>query len=295
MVQLPDSSELDIAALTAVFHSTTNSYKFYWFLAILDNIQEKGNQLVISQKDIAQSMLANVWYPLDYYKLSFGAQDGFKQVAALISSKIDIDNSPNGPGLIEQINHRFTATELIGLEKEINKNLIRWVPFRFIRPFFANETACLPDSKVNKVIENLSQSLFIVQPGRVIYKILNNAIEINPIWASYLRKHQAILRAFTQWHLVKFLQKNNPNVIGLTEKLEKPIERNLKLANQFWRGFLRGNPDLNCIYSGQLITSENLSLDHFLPWSYVAHDQLWNIIPTPKSIQGFLIKPIVES
>ena len=25
---------------------------------------------------------------------------------------------------------------------------------------------------------------------------------------------------------------------------------------------------------------KNFSLDHFLPWSFVAHDELWNLIPT---------------
>ena len=60
----------------------------------------------------------------------------------------------------------------------------------------------------------------------------------------------------------------------------------LKLANRFWKGYIAENPDVTCIYSGQPITFQNLSLDHFLPWSYVVHDQLWNIIPTPKNINS---------
>lgn len=28
------------------------------------------------------------------------------------------------------------------------------------------------------------------------------------------------------------------------------------------------------------------SLDHFLPWRFVAHDLLWNIIPTPKNVNS---------
>lgn len=80
--------------------------------------------------------------------------------------------------------------------------------------------------------------------------------------------------------------KNNPNVTGLTEKLDKPAERDLKQAGLFWKGYLAENPGLSCIYSGQIITTGNLSLDHFLPWSFVAHDQLWNIIPTPKSVNS---------
>lgn len=286
MTQLPESDELDIASLSAVFQNTTNSYKFYWFLAILDSLQQDGEQLVISQKDLALRMLASVWYPLDYFKLSFGAQDGFKQVASLISSKVEIDNRPNAPNLLKQINLHFSADEVAILGKEINKNLIRWVPFRFIRPFFAVETRGISDEKVNKEIERLSYDLFQSQPGRVIYRISEGTIELNPIWAQYLQKHQNILRGFIYWHLVRFVQKNNPNVIGLTEKLEKPADRKLGLAKAFWKSFLKENSNVTCIYSGKLIDNHVISLDHFLPWSYVAHDQLWNIVPTFRSINS---------
>jgi hypothetical protein len=119
-----------------------------------------------------------------------------------------------------------------------------------------------------------------------MYRISEEEIELNPIWAKYLQKHQSILRGFIHWHLVRFVQKNNPNVIGLTEKLEKPIKRDLNLAGRFWKGFLDGNPEVACIYSSQPVSRQNLSLDHFLPWSYVAHDQLWNIIPVPKNINS---------
>lgn len=49
---------------------------------------------------------------------------------------------------------------------------------------------------------------------------------------------------------------------------------------------MKANPSLQCIYSDQTITLQNISLDHFIPWSYVAHDRLWNIIPTPKNINS---------
>lgn len=30
----------------------------------------------------------------------------------------------------------------------------------------------------------------------------------------------------------------------------------------------------------------DVSLDHFVPWSYVAHDELWNLVPTTKSLNS---------
>lgn len=283
-MNLPENLQLDVAKLSAVFRDTTNSYKFYWFLSILDSLAE-NEKSVISQHEIALRMLSNVWYPLDYFKLSFGTQDGFKNIAQFVSSKIKIDNRPNSPSVLHQIKKQFSGNDLSLLSQEIKK-LYRWVPFRFVRPFFEIETKGIIDQNVNTVIIASSNDLFDKQPHRVVYRFVGDTIELNPIWVTYFQKHQTILRSFVHWHLLRFVQKNNPTVIGLSEKLQKPIQRNLNLANKFWQGYLKENPNLTCIYSGQLVASENLSLDHFLPWSYVAHDQIWNIIPTSKSVNS---------
>ncbi|WP_229598123.1 HNH endonuclease domain-containing protein [Runella aurantiaca] len=283
-MQLPEHDHLDIAKLSSVFRDTTNSYKFYWFLSILDSLRDNGEN-IISQKDITLRMLANVWYPLDYFKLSFGSQDGFKNVAQFISSKIPVDNRPSSPSLFTQIKQSFSEKDLTELTQE-TKKLYRWVPFRFVRPFIEAETKGILDQNVNAAIVRICDELFESQPHRIMYRFVGDSIELNSIWVDYLQKHQGILRGFIFWHLVRFLQKNNPNVIGLSEKLQKPTERDLKLANRFWKGYLAENPEMRCIYSGQLITFQNLSLDHFLPWSYVVHDQLWNIIPAPKNINS---------
>ena len=40
------------------------------------------------------------------------------------------------------------------------------------------------------------------------------------------------------------------------------------------------------IYNHQMLTTEDLSIDHFVPWSYVAHDEFWNLHPTTRSINS---------
>lgn len=284
MITLPENDGLEVSKLASVFSDTTNSYKFYWFLSILDSLQEQGNAK-IPLNDLALRMIANVWYPLDYFKLSFGKQDGFKTISTLLTSKISIDNSVNSPSLLKQINAKLSEKDLQLLSLKV-RELLRWVPFRFIRPYFTAETRGLPDSQVNSTLVELANRHFKDRPENVIYRFVEDAIELNTVWLEYFQKHQGILRGFIYWHLIKFLQKNNPNVIGLSEKIMKPTQRDLKQANVFWKEYIKETPDLRCIYSQQAITLQNVSLDHFLPWSFVAHDQLWNIIPTPKNINS---------
>jgi hypothetical protein len=285
MNQLPNYSNLEIGKLSSIFGNTTNSYKFYWFLAILDSVKENDKAL-IPMNELALRMVASVWYPLDYYKLSFGKQDSFKEIANYVSSLYKVDNSINSKNLFEQINTNLEEKSIKSIQQKVTSTLLRYVPYRFVQPFFTNETKGLEDGKVNNAIKEASNNFFSSEKERVIYRFTNDYIEINDVWLEYFKTHQSILRGFIYWHLVRFLQKNNENVVGLTEKLEKPTQRNLTLANDYWKGYLKANPATFCIYSDEIITNQNLSLDHFIPWSYVSHDRLWNIIPTPKNVNS---------
>ena len=40
------------------------------------------------------------------------------------------------------------------------------------------------------------------------------------------------------------------------------------------------------IYGDVPLDTSSISIDHFIPWSYVAHDELWNLHPTTKSINS---------
>lgn len=278
-MELPESPRVDVAKLAAVFADTTNSYKFYWLLALLDELAETG-QTRLPLRNLSLRMLAGVWYPLDYFKLSFGRQDGFKKLAAQVSARVTVDNQPSAPGLFHQLRAKLSAPELDELHRELD-GLLRWVPYRFIRPFFGSELRGLPDQRVNGRIAELAG-----QSAQAPYYFAGDGLVLREEWAAYFQHHQAVLRGFTFWHLLRFVQKHNPNVIGLSEKLTKPGQRDLKLASRFWREYLTAHGDFLCIYSGRPVTPATMSLDHFLPWSLVAHDLLWNIIPTPKAVNS---------
>ena len=283
-MELPESGKLNIACLTSVFSNITNSYKYYWFLSILDSIKEK-NSSTIKQTDLALRMVANVWYPLDYFKLSFGKSDGFKKIVTYVSDKMLVDHSINSPTVFNQINSSLSQEELKVVYAYVEERT-RYVPYRFVRPFLSDFITVAEDHQIKGQVIEVSNCLYSTCPEQVMYRFIDDSIQINDVWFEYLQIHQGILRGFIYWHLLKFLQKNNPTVVGLPDKLFKRSNRDFKLVEPFWKTYLEAHPDLTCIYSGQLITKQNISMDHFLPWSYVVHDQVWNIIPIPKSVNS---------
>jgi hypothetical protein len=277
MFELPDQPSLPIHLFNEIFKDTTNSYKFYWLWSILDELNESQN-LTLNCDKLALRMISLAWYPLYYYKLSFGKQDSFKKLSSLLNESIDIDHRSDLFTLLNHIEGRVEDEPITMVKSSITILLKRWVIYRFLRPFFSYELIGIKDQYVNSTIKALT----INKTGHAPYHFDKNDIVLDTKWASYMQSNQYILRGFIKWHLLRFLQKNNSNVVGLTEKLERPISRNLVFAKEYWTSFLLAT-STQCIYRADNLSLNDISYDHFIPWSYIAHDQIWNIVPTTKS------------
>lgn len=112
-------------------------------------------------------------------------------------------------------------------------------------------------------------------------------MELNPVWLSYLKENYDILSAFAYWGLTGFLQIRNPNVPNISGKLVKREERNsLSVQHKFWNIAIRHGLEVRCPYTGNLLEERMYDLDHFIPWSFVSHDLLWNLMPSDPSINS---------
>ena len=282
---LPTSNLLPVEYLSASFDNVTNSYKFYWFLAILDHVRNKQTR-IIPVRQLTAQMVANVWYPANYFRLSFGKQDRLGQITMNVGAESSLPIDSERVNIIRSVlNHLKDSSEIA---REI-KSLQEYVPFRFLRPFFASKLRGMKDTVINSNIEKMAEELYNNPGSPCLYRFISTpdfSIEIHPAWFEYLKQHLSILTGFCMWHLVGYLQKNNPNVPNIPNKLIEPSQRDLKRAREFWGIAFGKLEQVQCVYSGLEMNKEQFSLDHFLPWRFVAHDLLWNIIPAPKNINS---------
>jgi len=72
---LPSNNKLSISKLTQVFNSTSASYKYYWFISLLQLSTKNRTNEKIEVRDILIQMICNAWYPVNYFKLSYGYSD----------------------------------------------------------------------------------------------------------------------------------------------------------------------------------------------------------------------------
>lgn len=280
---LPQSNHLNILALSQLFQSTTNSYKYLFFNSILDILAYRlfDDSESISFQELMIEMLANAWYPHTFFCLSFGKQDR-------IANKLDsLDLTVNTRVL------KFNSSDKIALKKIISQNNLtaiiadfkKNVPFRLLRPFLQEK---LRDFDVNyevvkKTPEIANQYFSILKP---LYRFNANtyqdstAIILHPEWIEYFKQNFPIIKDWVAWQWLIYMQKNNQNTPNLASKLF-PLDKRESLHQQakYWK-FILEKRSIKCIYSQQILDKNNISIDHYLPWSFVAHDRLWNLIPT---------------
>ena len=72
-MMLPKSKELPVAVLARCFNKTSATYKYYWMLSILQAAEE--GTFHVSKKALFSRMIANAWFTVNYFKLSFGKHD----------------------------------------------------------------------------------------------------------------------------------------------------------------------------------------------------------------------------
>ena len=112
-------------------------------------------------------------------------------------------------------------------------------------------------------------------------------VTINQKWSEYLKTNYEILRDFTLWNLTLFLQTRNPNVPNISGKLIRPEEREaLTKQKKFWNIVIELGGAIDCIYTGNPLGTNEFDLDHFMPWSFVSHNQNWNLIPADGSFNS---------
>jgi hypothetical protein len=209
-------------------------------------------------------MVALAWYPVHYYKVSFGQQDKLQENVLRIK---------DAEGISIETGQKEIRGLLVSSDNVITKSLLNHfnltVPHWFLSPWYRgfNKTG----------IYQASQS----DTEKPLYKLHYDFIEVYPVWFEYLIKHSSILRDFCYWNLANFLQVRNPNIPDLTGKLIKPAVRKplTKQRKEFWNIVLNERPDLQCIYTKKSLTTKNYVVDHFIPFNFVSHDLIWNLIP----------------
>lgn len=280
---LPADKSIDFRKLDMLldYKNLTASYKLFWFYGIFKEIT-LGSQAITFRRIVCR-MISSAWYPLLEYHLYFGYGDKLNYIVTLIHNKYGISSDIKETELLKFLENLNDPE----VEKEI-KEFYRYVPYRLLSPFYSQALTGIKEGDKNVIIMGLSQT-----DDKALYKILipEQIILLNDSWYDYIVRNQSIVLGWLNYKLIYYLQKKNPNVPAIPFKLSAPYQRNLALAKKFW-SHVSDQELLYDLYSQKPLTQENvqkygeISIDHFIPWSFVLHDELWNLVPTFRNINS---------
>ena len=278
----PDSDRVSAATLARIFDDVRNSYKFLFFIAILDRLEANlfDPALPLSTRELILEMLSLAWSPHVYFRLSFGSQD---QVTR------ELDKSALSRSIIQEsaINPWDRAAIRAQIASRLTDNqLDRFVPYRLVRPFFPETRGMKKDHEVNQRVAELCEEYFVSRKPPYMFDRSRSKLIMHPAWCAYFRENLAVVRGWVWWNFLQYMQRCNPNVPAISLKLSPlPARESLDKQSKFWSTVLAAQP-FACIYSGAPIDSRAFALDHFVPWSFVVHNQLWNLIPTSATVNS---------
>ena len=66
--------------------------------------------------------------------------------------------------------------------------------------------------------------------------------------------------------------------------------RKLAHVRRLWEGIL-DTTSITDVFKHEPIKKESYDVDHFIPWSFVMNDELWNLMPMDSSLNSSKMQP----
>ena len=281
---------LDIEGFSRMMKDPSYCYKFYWLEAIVQLISE--NKKEAAYDEIINEMIANAWYSVLEFHVHLSGIWGDGEVkdslekAVLKLHKLSGLQSNASKVEIKNAIHAFDRE----LHKE-KSTLTQNVPYKALSGF-ANKGLDRIDlnSSAGRMMEYYNRLNEVSRPLPYTFgdqKGLERKIIFHDSWMKMIQDNTVSILGWIQYEKVRWLQNNNPEVPGLVYKLAPLDEKMRKLGHvrKLWEGILDITP-ITDVFKDEMIRKETYDVDHFIPWSFVMNDELWNLMPMDSSLNS---------
>ena len=283
------SNQLDLKNFIHMLDDTTECYKFYWFDAILSIMAEGKFEIEFDR--IIDQMIIDAWYSVSEYHLHLGLKDSTGKIMNSLERAVEklmkhteLDSEAGKEKIAAEIKRQ---NQLIREEKY---QISKMVPYRLLSPFLVEVGG---NDKIWNQKKHLIAYIKEMNGKNSLPYIIEDAIAlkkrvvINEEWRQMLLDYMVPIRSWIKLKKIRYLQDRNPGVPGIIYKLEPENERSRKLVHvrKLWNAILELSP-VRDIYSDNLISPKEYEVDHFIPWSYIANDEIWNLVPMESSLNS---------
>lgn len=178
----------DIERLKHAFDKKATSYKYFWFLSLLD-IYKGSHVPTITFKQILVKMVAKAWKYVFMLNGQFPKTDQLPSYLINLLPLTKLKYNSTEAEVEYEINTNFASLEL---NSKLN-SLLKNVPYRFLSPWIAFTS--------NDEVKNKSRD----SESRCPYKLYDDCITITKLWRETLISNYNIIELLAEYGLEDFL------------------------------------------------------------------------------------------
>ncbi|WP_333652626.1 hypothetical protein [Lacrimispora sp.] len=174
IMRLPYSEDLSIECLSRLFDKMSESYKLFWFQAIINKVISGKDTLTFNE--LINEMIADSWYMVSEYKLNLEPSDTLEALVRYIYEISGLKTSEKKSDILNYL--KQCKDKKIS---EMKRTLTYHVPYRLQAPFV--ETFSGSEWNISKQ----SLALKMNQEKRLIYYFsdicgMDTSIFVRPQW-----------------------------------------------------------------------------------------------------------------
>ena len=280
---------LDIEGFSQMMKDPSYCYKFYWLEAIVNIISEGIQETTFDS--LIDEMICNAWYSVREFHIHLSGiqadghvRDGLERAVNKLTELSDL------PANASKVEIKNAIKEHNVELKPFKEQLTNMVPGRALSGFFSKSREAVPWGSIRRLTEYIKKIDRTI--GCLPYTFgdsskLKKEVYFNSEWMHMIQDNTVNILGWNQYEKVKWLQNNNPEVPGLIYKLAPMDEKMRKLNNvrKLWEGILDIH-EVRDVFTGNPILKKQYDVDHFIPWSFVMNDELWNLMPMDSSLNS---------
>ncbi len=280
-------NQLDMAGFFQMLKEPSASYKFYWLEALVKLVTEGREQATFSE--IADEMVASAWYSVVECRIHLSGyvkgevRDALERIVGRLREVSGLSSRASSPAIKQAL------LEHAGAVRDDKIQLTTMVPYRALAGFLG-KGGTVPWGAPRRFAAFTRQHSREQGPLPYLFgegSSLEREVLFHPDWAEMIRDNAAAILGWIQFEKLRWLQGINIDVPNLVLKLAPPDEgmRKLVRVRKLWDGIL-ARCQVQDVFKGGPVSREAYEVDHFVPWSFVMHDEIWNLMPMDASLNS---------
>ncbi len=222
----------------------SSSYKFGFLKAIIDNLYNVDENLTLTFDQLFSKFGEIYWNLILKYNL-------------------------------KQQSRKETYVEQIIKNAAVKYNLPTGVPYESL----TSEMMIDISHQVKMKCKNNVVGALYGDTKALFYSFDKNGewLQINPQMYEFICKHKVAIEKINYYEWARFLESvNDESVVNhLLSKIDESAKRN---NLSYYRDILFQEFENKCFYCGKKVTKAHVDVDHFIPWSFIKDDNIWNFV-----------------